>query len=157
MQILFCRWQRQHSDSFLYQLNGFSHAGLTADRTLLGVPVVDFAGFVGEALSDILHPGHLLTQRLDHFREDGGRIGRCILGERRRGSGGGRGACNMRRRRASPNLQRAADGAGHQTPGALFLKRLRRGEPAFELVRMDALQIQHDHSSFQDFLDTLQR
>ena len=65
VQVVLVRWHRQDGDALVDQLEHVGRAGLAADGALLGVAVVDAAGFFGEALADVFGGGQAIERRPD--------------------------------------------------------------------------------------------
>src|SRR5882757_1979934 len=154
--------QRGDFDAFVDQGAGFVGRGLAIDRAVLDIAVMHLAGFVGEALADIVGvPGDVIAQ----FLQLGAQLALLRHQQRCRPRRGYFRACDFcgcrrlgRRNFAAPladdlrghdgalDLDRAAGWAAHQL--ALLLALIGRGalKPAFEGVTPLAAQAVADHA-----------
>jgi hypothetical protein len=71
---------RQDGDALVDQFEHVGGAGLAADGALLGLAVVDAAGFVGEALAHVFRLAGGGAQRVDEARGDGLGVGGGSVG-----------------------------------------------------------------------------
>lgn len=151
MQILFVGRQREHIDAFLEQFQRFEQRRLSPDGAFFCVSMMDFAGFFGKARPDIFGGQRLLAQEIDNPRDHLVRLRRRF---RLRRADAVR---DMRGGRAPLDEVGAAHRATHHLLGTLLREGFDGGKPSFEMVRLGALQIDHDHDLILRFDSMCQR
>ena len=138
MQIFF-RWRhRQHLDTVVKQGCHFLAAGLTPNAAIGRLALRDLAYFAGKRLADIFGS-------IGHGAKPRHQLGR--VGQRsRRGGLRNRSRVDMGRAGCTANMCVIAHRANDLVAAILRFESVTGCKPALEVVRIDALQIEHDHA-----------